>query len=131
MADRLLLTFVYTDLTHRYADAVDRGDGSAVAALFGSPGTWDGREFRLPVISGHEALAAHFEVSEPTGSVHLVSNHLVVDAAGQPRATSYAHVVQPRADGVRQLVVRYDDLMIDDDGEWKFAERVLRRAISF
>lgn len=131
MSDHLDLMLVYIELTHRYADAVDRGDGDAVAALFADAGRWDGRDFGLTVVTGSDALVEQFTTSEPSGSVHLVTNHLVDRSSSEPRATSYGYSILPRADRVRHLVVRYEDVLVESDGTWRFAERTLRRAVSF
>ena len=132
MDDNVRITLAYVELTHWYADSVDRGDGEAVAALFGPVGSWDGREFGLTVATGHDELVEHFSTSEPTGSVHLVSNHLVVDhSSSWPRATSTGHAIIKRNDRVRQVIVRYEDVLVEHGGAWKFADRTLRRAVSF
>lgn len=132
MSDHADVWYAYVDLTHRYAEAVDLGAGSRVAELFVADGRWDGSDFRLDVLVGRDALTRHFAGGgDDAASVHLVHNHLVVEATGSTAvASSYAHVIMPREDRVRHLIVRYDDVVTCND-EWRFVERVLRRVLSY
>lgn len=133
MDDRRDAWHVYVELTHRYADGVDRGAGAEVAALFTPDGRWDGTEFRIAVLTGTDSLMRHFSVGgDDQHTVHLVHNHLVDEvSASQVVARSYAHALLPRETGLRHLIIGYEDVLTPVDGEWRFAERVLRRGLSY
>jgi 16S rRNA U516 pseudouridylate synthase RsuA-like enzyme len=133
MIDGANAWYTYVELTNRYADAVDRGAGSEVAALFAPLGRWDGTAFGLAVLTGGDALTHHFTQTESElSSVHLVSNHLVVDASEmQIAAQSYGLSITSRKGRIRNVIVRYDDLVVPEGGEWRFTERVLGRSLSY
>ena len=133
MDDQRYAWYAYVELTHRYADGVDRGAGAEVAALFIPDGRWDGTVFSLAVVTGTEALTRHFSpAGDQPASVHLVHNHLVEEvSASRVVARSYAHAMLPRETGLRHLIVGYEDVLKPVDGEWRFAERVLRRGLSY
>lgn len=133
MGDRHDVWRSYVELTHRYADAVDRGAGSDVAGLFVADGRWDGTGFGLAALAGRDALIRHFNGGvDPPMSVHLVHNHVVVDAStSKVTARSFTHALSAREDRIRHLIVRYDDVLVLDGDEWRFAERVLGRVLSY
>lgn len=133
MGDRREAWYSYVELTHRYADAVDRGAGSEVARLFAADGRWDGTDFGLDLLTGSDALTRHFTgTGDQPMSVHLVHNHLLVDmSAAQVTARSYAHALLPRAERIRHMIVGYHDVLKFDGEEWRFGERVLRRGLSY
>ncbi|HWL43694.1 MAG TPA: nuclear transport factor 2 family protein [Ilumatobacter sp.] len=132
IADERDIWYAYVDLTHRYAEAVDLNAGLGVAGLFATAGTWDGTSFRLGVLTGRAAIGRHFAgTAETPPSVHLVHNHrLVAVSDTHTVASSYSHAIQTRPDGIRHLVVRYDDVLTLEDG-WRFQSRTLHRGPSF
>jgi len=119
------------NLLYIYAERMDAGDFSAVAALFegatyGSAGG--------PMLSGSaelgSVLRAMVQLHDGTPRTkHVTTNVLVeVDENGQgARARSYFTVVQALADFPLQVIVagRYHDRFVRGESGWRFAERVV------
>ena len=123
------------NLVYRYADLVDRGEFTAVAALLaeatiltGAPGS-DG-----PEVAGVEAVEAMYcsfaRLYEDDGTPHTlhVTTNVLVEIgadAGSASACSYAMVFQAVDDFPLQPIigVRYYDRFQKSEGEWRFAER--------
>ena len=64
--------------------------------------------------------------------MHLVHNHLLLDvSASETTARSHSWAVLERGDKIRHVIVGYEDVLTDDGSGWQFAERVLRRVVSY
>jgi uncharacterized protein (TIGR02246 family) len=122
-------------LVERYANAADRADGDAAAALF----TDDG-EFEVwldPAGSEPHTMRGRVEIAAAVGSVsayrstqHVIANSVVdIDgdrAHGETRCTAH-HVETPDNGGHdRVLYIRYLDAFARVDGRWRFSRRELR-----
>jgi uncharacterized protein (TIGR02246 family) len=124
------------DLIERYAQAVDRGDGKAAAALFAADGElemWldpaqDGstaiRRGRAEIAAAIDGLRA-FHVTQ-----HAIASSVIdIDgnsAAGETRCVAH-HVRtgegQPRDE---VLYITYVERVARADGHWRFTRRELR-----
>jgi len=119
-------------LVDAYAEAVDRKDGPAVAALFMPQGrmvvpdpTSSGT--LLPTRTGRdEVLEAMGNLARYRTLTHLVGGQVLRD--GDPVTgvtTCVAHHLYERDGAARLLVmgIHYHDTYDRDGGEWRFAER--------
>lgn len=136
-ADRLAIYELYA----RYAQAADLEDGKAYAECFTVDGWTDISSF------GHTAASFRergLDCLDETGKVrgrgnlaavatkrpgqpvyrHLTMNAHVASYDGD-RATGSAYFVVLSPDGRIHQFGRYEDVIVrDDDGEWRFAERM-------
>jgi len=124
------------DLVERYAQAVDRADGAAVAALFAEDGVlalWTnaGSDEQTGEMVGPEQIATVGDsLRRYVATHHTISSHTsVVDgmhANGETLCT--AHHVEDlggkRAD--RVLYLRYTDTFARTTEGWRFSRRELR-----
>jgi hypothetical protein len=123
------------DLINRYTDAINRRDWSALEQVFNQDGIWDvgGPEAapfsflfagRDKVVEGIRGLIAGLEFLVQT-------NHaLVVNIVGD-RATSSSTLHEDSGqhgstEGMRVMGMYSDEIVRDDDGEWRFAKRTFR-----
>lgn len=138
------------DLAERYALAVDRHDGAAVAALFSQAGSITSHPWRPEdeqrepsVIVGPPAIADLVHgLAAPGGSHSLGPTfHAIVGftaSVGDGRATAVtrciAHHVAVTDDGAHNDVLHltYDDVFTrsSDDSTWLFQSRTLRPSFS-
>ncbi|HET6817660.1 MAG TPA: nuclear transport factor 2 family protein [Mycobacteriales bacterium] len=123
------------DLVERYAQAVDRADGKAVAELFADDGVlalWmdPSSDEQTGERVGHEQIATVGDgLSRYVATHHTISSHTsVVDgmhANGETLCTAH-HVVE--ANGKRTdkvLYLRYLDTFTRTTDGWRFARREL------
>jgi 3-phenylpropionate/cinnamic acid dioxygenase small subunit len=119
------------NLLYMYAERMDAGDFSGVAALFhgATYGPAGG-----PMLSGcaemEAVLRAMVQLHDGSPATkHVTTNVIVeVDAAGRgATARSYFTVLQALADLPLQVIVagRYHDRFVRDESGWRFAERVV------
>ena len=132
-SDRVALT----DLAARYAQAVDRRNPTALAALF----TEDARFVLPPALNGTDAPTEIQGNTVVASSVvdavsHLHSTRHIVqqqvldsDSATTAHGEAYcsAHHIYPRGDGYRnnRIEIRYQDSFEKVDGSWFFSRREL------
>jgi uncharacterized protein (TIGR02246 family) len=119
------------DLVARYNKAIDTGDADAWAATFTKDGEFHGI---VGDFTGTEELAAFVrayaseeQFADFASAQHWVTN-MVVDGDSE-HAEMFAHLmmVAPQADGGRIILVgHYEDTLRKVDGQWLFAERVVR-----
>jgi uncharacterized protein (TIGR02246 family) len=121
------------ELVERYAQAVDRADGTAVAELFTEDGvlaTWMDPETGESTgeNAGREAIAKAVNgLSRYVATHHTISSHSsTVDGAqatGETLCTAH-HVTEERS--VRKdrvLYIRYLDKFVRTSGPWLFSRR--------
>jgi uncharacterized protein (TIGR02246 family) len=120
------------ELVERYAQAVDRADGAAVAELFTDDGelaVWldPGSTSPTGEHRGRAAIAAAVDgIARYTATHHTISSHSTqvegLGATGETMCTAH-HVTdgQPRTD--RVLYIRYVDRFVRPGGEWLFGRR--------
>lgn len=121
------------ELVERYAQAVDRADGNAVAELFVEDGvlaTWMDPATRKPTGEKNDRSAIAKAVdglSRYVATHHTISSHSsIVDGAhatGETLCTAH-HVTE--ADGRksdRVLYIRYLDTFVRTSGPWLFSRR--------
>jgi uncharacterized protein (TIGR02246 family) len=123
-------------LAHDYFDAVDRGDGDGVAALFtvdgeltmtrpaGSDGPVGSRSGRGPIAEQTNWLAQKYRLTAHTLASHAIDvseGHVT----GRVRCVAH-HLSQPdQAPTDRVVYLRYYDDYVNTDGRWLFSRRVL------
>lgn len=119
-----------TNLLYRYAELMDAGDLTAVAAMFRhakmKSGAADG-------LLGHEAMLdqwRHFVKIHPCGTPrtkHVVTNPIVeVDEAADTATCRSYYTVLQATDAIPLQVIaagRYHDRFERVDGSWRFAFR--------
>ena len=121
------------ELVEHYAQAVDRGDGAAVAALFTEDGVLElwmdpGSTDPTGERAGRPAIAAAVDgIGRYVATHHTISSHSsVVDgtvATGETMCTAH-HVLDDkgrRSD--RVLYIRYLDRFVRTSGPWLFSRR--------
>ena len=113
------------DLCAAYNWLTDTGDAHGVAALFTTDGVWDGTpgrfEGRDEIVDFNERI---HEVIR--GSMHFNGNHqFEVDGDRiLHRCSSALHIASD--DGVQVQLMTYEDVIVEQDGAWRFAERINR-----
>jgi hypothetical protein len=117
--DRLAIRELYGT----YADASWRGDQALWLTTFTSDGRWTSHLFDA---SGHQALAETWDgLWKDWAAVAFISEIGSMEIVGDSAAVrSYAReVVQTHAGAIFKLCGRYEDALVRQDGEWKFARR--------
>lgn len=122
------------ELAVSYAQAVDRRDAAALAALF----TPDARVYLPAGMTGRDAPATSIGAGEVLSPLtrwvrtrHVVTQQQIVVAADGAGATGEcygeAHHIALKDGGARDLVLylRYLDRYACKDGDWRFAAREL------
>ncbi len=88
------------------------------------------RELGAPVaFEGREGLTAAFNgmVDSMDGCLHMMMNHLIDVTGDTATGTVYCDAYTLQPDGNRaQMLVFYTDEYVKQDGEWKFATRIVR-----
>jgi len=118
------------ELLDRYADGVNQRDGE----IWGS--TWhEDAEWNLPVVPGYESVKGRAAIVEAwTNSMKLFPFVHMMCSVGQMRfdgdtctMRSYTSEVAEMQDGT---VIRprgqYDDVVVKQDGQWRFAKRAFQ-----
>jgi uncharacterized protein (TIGR02246 family) len=121
------------ELVERYAQAVDRSDGSAVAALFTEDGvlaTWLDPASGSPTgaQTGHEQIAKAVDgLSRYVATHHTISSHTsTVDgahASGETLCTAHHVIADDDGRRDRVLYIRYVDTFSGSGGHWLFSRR--------
>ncbi len=111
------------DLIAEYNWRTDTGDAVGVADLFTEDAIWDGEPGRF---EGRQAIE-DFNVKvhqSLIGSMHFNANHqfAVKDGAVHHRCSSAFHV--PTDDGLKTFLMTYVDVIVRNEGRWRFKERV-------
>jgi uncharacterized protein (TIGR02246 family) len=116
-------------LANRYAQAVDRRDADALAALFTADGGIDrpGSSWR-----GHEQIRAIVVrlVTLYASTFHTVRNQAVTIEGDTAEGETYCvamHMMPPgdRAQKRMDMGIRYQDRFVRENGAWLFARREL------
>ncbi|MDE8651140.1 nuclear transport factor 2 family protein [Novosphingobium album (ex Liu et al. 2023)] len=117
--DRLAIRELYGT----YGDASWRGDREAWIACFTSDGKWTSHLFDC---TGHDELRATWnDLWKDWEAVAFLGEIGAIEIDGDTATCrSYAReVVQLKAGGVFKLCGRYDDRVVRQDGQWRFARR--------
>ena len=120
------------ELVERYAQAVDRHDGAAVAELFTEDGvlaTWMDPATGKPTgdHNGRAAIAAAIDgLSRYAATHHTISSHTSsvegLHATGETLCTAH-HLTDGKKKLDRVLYIRYVDTFIRTSGPWLFSRR--------
>ena len=115
------------DLMSAYCFHVDQGEFDQFAALFTTDGTFEpGPQGKY---QGREAIRKFIGAVVPLpgegpARKHCTMNHLITVNGSEARANSYIIVLR-EADGaiIPSLAGRYEDLLVKQNGEWRFKLR--------
>jgi uncharacterized protein (TIGR02246 family) len=115
-------------LAERYAQAVDQNDGDSFAKLFTADGVLDSPTGRHV---GHDSIRRipGMVRSRYLKTFHAVLNQLPTLSGDDVTAETYciARHLLADAEGTRcyEMTLRYQDVFVRADGEWRFASRRL------
>jgi hypothetical protein len=123
-------------LSHRYAQAVDRGDGAAWSALFARDGVLqvgDGAEIPREALAAiperqlqryartfHGVLTQVIDLHDADtadGEVYCIARHIYTDYHNTPGSMPFSLN--------HDVVIKYQDQYRREDGVWRFARRAL------
>ena len=128
---RMTAAWEIETLICRFALLNDAGDADALAALFTLDGSFARPSEPERPARGREAIAAHFRDRPKRLTRHLVSN-IVVDIEGPTAAKAQSYLVlytapigstTPAIADPIQLIGGFNDRLVREEGEWRFAER--------
>jgi uncharacterized protein (TIGR02246 family) len=115
------------DLLSAYCYHVDEGEFDKFAALFATDGIFEpGPQGKY---QGREAIRTFIasvvpRPGEGPARKHCTMNHLINVNGTEARANSYIVVVRESENGIiPSLAGRYEDLLVKEDGEWRFKVR--------
>lgn len=111
------------ELFGTYADASWRGDKALWLTTFADDGRWTSHLFDA---AGHDALGETWDgLWKDWASVAFLSEIGSIEVSGNSASVhSYAReVVQTHAGAIFKLCGRYEDSLVRQDGQWKFARR--------
>jgi len=124
------------ELVERYAQAVDRHDGAAVAELFTDDGvlaTWmdPGTGKSTGDHNGRDAIAAAVDgLNRYAATHHTISSHTSavegVHATGETLCTAHHLTAEGKNKQDRVLYIRYVDTFVRTSGPWLFSRREVR-----
>jgi uncharacterized protein (TIGR02246 family) len=114
-----------------YGRTLDARDFAAYTRLFAKDGEWQGAlgTFRGPATIQAEMEKIFARASDiPKGSNFHVMSNFIIDVRGD-RATADSLFVFYTMDGARPtpaVAGRYQDVLVREDGQWRFLRRVVR-----
>ena len=120
------------ELIARYASGYDEEDAGVLAACFTEDAEFD---YGSEVLRGRDAICARLNGNRAAARErgeqprHVMTN-VVVDEAGDgtARVRSYLSFTVTSANGpALVLTATYDDLVVFDEGEWRFRRRAVHR----
>lgn len=122
------------DLLNRYTDAVNQRDWAELKNVFTENGVWDmGGAAVGPMamrFEGAEQVAKGIAAGVSTAELCVQANHAPVVSVDGKRATARStiqEIVRPMGGGGMMLLgTYYDDIVLCDDGEWRFQKRRFR-----
>ena len=122
------------DLLNRYTDAVNQRDWVELENVFAVDGVWDmGGPAAGPMamrFEGAKRVADGIAAALSSAEMCVQANHApVVKVQGQratARSTLQEIVRSKGGGGMMMLGTYHDDLVLCDDGEWRFQERRFR-----
>ena len=129
MADDLLAAYALRLLADRYAVAVDRRDGDALAALFTEGGVIDAPRGRF---NGRAAIRKLTDMMTQLydKTFHGVLTQVANISGERAKAETYCIARHFRQDNAgayscHEMTIRYQDECVSRNGVWLFAQRVL------
>ncbi|WP_033294488.1 nuclear transport factor 2 family protein [Amycolatopsis jejuensis] len=117
---------VLWELANRYSDAVTRKDAEAASRLWAVAGTWEiGAPFSVLATGPEEIAATLGQRISPAVFMLQSPGAAVVTDAGPERIEGRVHTqeIAHFADRTATIIGCYDDVVIQDEGEWRYASR--------
>jgi uncharacterized protein (TIGR02246 family) len=127
MASQLEEKDAIRDVMSSYCFYVDSGEFEKFAELFTDDGIFEAGPFGK--LEGRKAIREFIGAQVPKpgegpARKHCTFNHLIRVTGSEARADSYIVVVRESNGGIAaSLAGRYEDLLIKQDGEWRFKVR--------
>ena len=115
------------DLMSAYCFYVDNGEFDKLANLFTEDGIFEAGP--LGKLCGREAIYKFVAAAVPLqgegpARKHCTMNHLIRVDGAEARADSYIVVLRESERGIMaSLAGRYEDLIVKENGEWRFKVR--------
>jgi uncharacterized protein (TIGR02246 family) len=122
------------DLMSAYCFYVDDGEFDKFAELFAADGIFEAGP--LGKLQGRKAIRDFISAQVPRpgegpARKHCTFNHLIRVAGSEAYADSYIVVVRESSGGiVASLAGRYEDVLVKQDGQWRFKVRKIHFDIS-
>jgi uncharacterized protein (TIGR02246 family) len=122
------------DLMSAYCFYIDDGEFAKFAELFTADATFEAGP--LGKLQGRAAIQRFIESSVPRrgegpARKHCTLNHLIRVNGAQAQADSYIIVLRDSDNGIiASLAGRYEDLLVKEDGQWRFKLRRIHFDIS-
>lgn len=120
--------FAIERLYAEYNDAIRLADGDAWAACFTDTATFSNRR---ESVTGREALAAYGAAFSTAVSARYWINNLLLEATESgATGTCYLEILHVSKDGAPpriSLTGVYTDVLVRENGRWKFASRHIAR----
>lgn len=113
------------EMIGQYAKNTDLGDANASAQLFTENGMMSSR---MGTDQGRAAIVKHLEKVNGTvakGKRHMMTNISSEIKGEKAKATSYMIVVDASHSTNIVMTGMYEDELIKEEGEWRFAKRTL------
>ncbi|WP_235902599.1 nuclear transport factor 2 family protein [Sandarakinorhabdus oryzae] len=105
-----------------YAAAIDAADWDTVAALYVASGRMSRPTAPDDFIEGRDAILASFCARPPRTTRHICAN-IRVTLLDADNATASSQIMLFTASDQPPLVGSYADVMVREDGTWRFVER--------
>src|SRR5690606_11086058 len=125
------------ELIHEYGRLLDARDFAGYAALFAKEGEWVGGFGRLKgpamIRAVVEEKMSPRDGAPAPGGVHVFSNERIRVEGDRATAVTKWQDVVPGSDGrpITLMLGHYDDVLVREDGRWKFLRRVAHGDIPF
>ena len=121
------------ELNQRYAVHIDLKEIEEWVDLFTQEAVFDEREFGTPLLNGHDDIRAYGQELAATVkyAMHHMTTHLIDElTATSARGVAFAVVEALMNDGDhgRHQVI-YKDRYNKVDGQWRIAERILKKTL--
>jgi ketosteroid isomerase-like protein len=140
--ERLLIVQECTQLIARFAERNDARDADAVAEMFVEDGVFARPTAPDAPVRGREAIRAQFRARPANKMTRHICANVLVDVLSHTEATSQSYILlftatlaegaalPAKADPKQLLGAYHDRIVRDQDGHWKFKERIGSLAMS-
>ena len=132
--ERMLIEHACTRLVNAYAQALDRGDYEALAAMYAEDAVFARPTMPTDRVPGRTEIVARLQARPPATIRHVMAD-IVVDAVSPTEATGECYIVMFRGPAPGEsgdlppmnpvpLVGAFNDRFVRVDGRWVFKERL-------